>query len=984
MTLRPNFTCLGWLSFAGALSLAACADSGQTGSPVSQEPQPPYQSPGRAEPERPGTGSGVDSGGKTTQPDAVPRPLPKPGSTALLGSTLVVAEHGELVLLDVTAPNEPRTLGRAVLDEDAGAARGDAVSSSLLLAASLDRLVLGVGLTPHASESQLPSGTVARQAQEIVAVDASDLSAPRILSRYPMPADALEIAVRAGGYTALGARTAAAPTPDSFCEVGGGALTDIGIGSPPPAATGLWLEKFGPDAPLPERREFAAGHWLVATDQSHAIRIGVPAHETPRASFEVELVDLSSLETLFQTQLSPADLGTPLGAAFGADYSNGVLVIAGGSRLLGFDVASGSALPPLATPSPVENLYFLDPSQIALESSGSALAELDRSGASPALRLVPIAPGTPLTGPLLPFGNGYLALDGTGGQNQQLRVTSYVRDSAGALALVDQLQTDWVFSTNFFNGVPWRIDTAAERLSYTQPSADGGGLTGLIEGHAGQLSASDRAATEQMSPAPFAYGDTLLGFAAGVLQPIRIEPATSSEHLVPLAARRIVLEDVWFEVRHAGLIWARHRTDTGKTSLSVRAGEHDEPLVVELPHAVDAIVPIDTSHVAVFGFSVYGFCEYWREMQPDLAIGECGPDAGNGVSIVAIDAGRPRVVRSIALSSFLGGRPPAGIEQAIDWQGFLSVAPGKWALWAHFQQTCTSEATCKALGVPAYKSYATSGCSSGQTCDTGSHELTSGYFNASWLFPLDLSDPEAPVLEEPVREGAQLAAGGEVGFLDLARQLLGYDAPDGRVWGYAVDEPVYDASGSSVSDGHGQSLHRWYLQLVNDGAGEPSFEPRISVPGQPVLLGPGELAGGAAEHTAFTLEPRYAASGEQSLWLHRLRVSDGSAHIDQSLELGPGVLQARGVGERIAVLNGPVDYCAEDAEYRLQVLDASDGTLRLSSDLPLPASAGYGWGISPQQALDGTLHLTGGPALGGGTLTVDLGSDPPRLLSYSY
>jgi hypothetical protein len=84
------------------------------------------------------------------------------------------------------------------------------------------------------------------------------------------------------------------------------------------------------------------------------------------------------------------------------------------------------------------------------------------------------------------------------------------------------------------------------------------------------------------------------------------------------------------------------------------------------------------------------------------------------------------------------------------------------------------------------------------------------------------------------------------------------------------------------------------------------------------------------------------------------------------------------------VLNGPVDYCAEDAEYRLQVLDASDGTLRLSSDLPLPASAGYGWGISPQQALDGTLHLTGGPALGGGTLTVDLGSDPPRLLSYSY
>ena len=52
------------------------------------------------------------------------------------------------------------------------------------------------------------------------------------------------------------------------------------------------------------------------------------------------------------------------------------------------------------------------------------------------------------------------------------------------------------------------------------------------------------------------------------------------------------------------MIWARHRTDTGKSSLSVRASEHDEPTVLDLPHAVDAIEPIDASHVAVFGFSV--------------------------------------------------------------------------------------------------------------------------------------------------------------------------------------------------------------------------------------------------------------------------------------------------------------------------------------------------------------------------------------------
>jgi len=385
--------------------------------------------------------------------------------------------------------------------------------------------------------------------------------------------------------------------------------------------------------------------------------------------------------------------------------------------------------------------------------------------------------------------------------------------------------------------------------------------------------------------------------------------------------------------------------------------------------------------VAVFGFSVYGLCDYWRETRPEDAAFECGQNAGNGVSIVAVDAGRPRVVRSIALSSFLEGRPAAGIEQALDWQGFLPVAPGKWALWAHLQQRCTSEASCQALGVPAHKSYGTAGCSSGQTCQTGPVELTTGSFNASWLFPLDLTDPEAPVLEKAVREGAQLAAGGELG-MDLAQQLLGYDAPDGRVWGYAVDEPVYDASGNGVSDAHGQSLHNWYLQLVDEGGSEPSFAARISVPGQTVLVAPGALAGGSAEHTAFTLEPRYDAQGEQSLWLHRVRVSDGGGHIDQSLELGPDVIDARGVGQKIAVLSGPADYCAQGAEYELQVLDARESTLRLSVGVRLPAGAGYGWSVMPNQVLDGVIQLGGGP--GGGTLSLDLSTDPPRVLSYEY
>src|SRR5215510_12876249 len=108
MTRRTSLTWLGPASLGGLLTLAACsADSGQTGSPVSEPPPvrpPSYQSPGRKEPDRPGGGTGEGpntGGGGSGRPDAVPRPAPKPGTTALLGETLVIADRGQLVLVDV-------------------------------------------------------------------------------------------------------------------------------------------------------------------------------------------------------------------------------------------------------------------------------------------------------------------------------------------------------------------------------------------------------------------------------------------------------------------------------------------------------------------------------------------------------------------------------------------------------------------------------------------------------------------------------------------------------------------------------------------------------------------------------------------------------------------------------------------------------------------------------------------------------------------
>jgi hypothetical protein len=199
---------------------------------------------------------------------------------------------------------------------------------------------------------------------------------------------------------------------------------------------------------------------------------------------------------------------------------------------------------------------------------------------------------------------------------------------------------------------------------------------------------------------------------------------------------------------------------------------------------------------------------------------------------------------------------------------------------------------------------------------------------------------------------------------------------------------MYDSNGNSVTDSHGQSLHRWSLQLLDQHGASPSFGPRVNVPGEPVLLAAGDLAGGnraggAADHTVFSVEARYDQRGEQSLWLHRLRVTDSAARIDQSLELGPQVIGVRGVGQQVAVLSAPTDYCAPAAKYQLQVVDTREATLRTSTALELPADSAFGWSLSASQPLDGQLQLGGGPALGS-RLTVDLTTDPPSVLRYEY
>ena len=949
--------------------LAACAsDSGQTGSPASEPPE--YETPGRKPPEQPGGGT---NGGVGETPDSPPEqvlprpaPAPAPGSTALIGDRLLVAARGSLAVMDVTTPTAPSLLGRLPIEGDPG----------MLQARSLDRVIVSVYGAPHGASTQIPEVDVPSAQAELIEVDASAPAAPAIVRRDLVPEGSAGIVVREGGYTALGGTIEDGP---ATCAGAGGGTLLPDLPSQPKPIVSLWLSRFGADASTgDERREFGPGHWQLASDEAHAIRLGTPANASVSGDLEIEVVNLSSLETVYSVTVGSTALGTPASLQPSADFSGGVLVVAAGPRLLAFDAATGSPLLPVTTSSAIQGLRFLDDSTIGLDAAGSPLARLDRQSAAPALSLVPVSGGQ-FVGSLMPFGDGYLSLEGTGGgaTPQLLRASSYRIDETGTLVLVDELQTDWYFSTNWNNGTPWHVDPESARISYVMPVDNGDeARIGVIRLAGSELQGSNLASVGRMPPAPLLHGDAVLPFSGGLLSPVRISEALTLEALPPTT---LALDWVWFEVEHAGLIFARHRKDTGETYVSVRSGAFGEPLYLDVPHGVDALLPIDDGHLAVLGLAMWGLCDTLRETNP-ADFPECGPNNGNGVTILDIEGSDVGVGPTVELSSFMAGSPPQGVNRSLDWHGYLGVGPGKWALWGNLRDECTSDASCAALGVPAYRSMGSGGCSSNQVCDTGPIEFISGSSSASWLFVLDVTDPDAPVLEPAIREGEELRAGAEH-YSDLRQWLLGYESSGGNIWAYPHQEYVPNAEGNWVDDGHGGNLSKWYLQLLETADGSVSFDERINVPGETVLLTPGT---GSAEHIAYTLEPRYDDSDEQSMALDRVRIQNGGAFVEERLDLGKRLVATQPTEGFIAALTAPEEYCVEFTTYELRVADTRGATLALSQALPLPLPlSGVGWYLSGSPE-PGVVELSGGPARFSGRLKVDVTADPPAIISYEY
>jgi hypothetical protein len=943
------------------LALAACssADSGQTGSP-NHDPTD-YESPTPVTPMGGGSESNGDGGGRPV----VAQPVPTPSPAAVVESTLLVGGE-RLSLLEVSTAAEPELVGRL---ETGG-------HTQILSASALDRVVLLVAGAPSYSGETLPEAPLPWREQRIVELDASDPSAPEVVSTFAAPAETQAVVDLGAGYALVGGRYGAS----------GRACGDVTeIEQPPPPLESTWLRRYSNEGEVGAERSFGPSLFVVSNDRTHVVRVATDPEGAIGEDAELELIELTTLETVLSTSVDGRDFD----GAFGADHAGGQLLLAGGNRVFGWDVASGSALEPLATPSPVGAVRFLPGGELAaLSGGGNGLVRLDGDGA---LELVAVPEGGTVleaSDALQPFGDGFVALGGVGlASSPRVVAKRYVLDESGALAFVDELVTDWYY----WAARTFRVDPSTGRISYVLPVDDTDrGNVGVIALVDGALQASSLTEMAVFDPAPIPLPNGLIATTAHAIQSIEFELGATSPSLAPGDVVVTGLESVRDQLEHAGVLFTLHRTDTGRTSVRYRADEYATATNIELSHAANALVPVDATHLVVLGLTFSGQCEELiEEYGNDFS--ECSIDKRNGASVLTIDGSAVTLSSSVELTNDLLPATAEGAEQWLDWSGFLSFENGSLALLGSRTEVCTTEATCAAIGAVAYS--ATGGGSPGScgsaTCEPEPEPEPEpppevyGSVRQSLLLPVAVGPNSEAKLGAPVLGGARNDLS-EVYEYNVAHALLEYAGENGPVRAYNVREPIYDAEGNGVADSHGQGLARHYVQFIESNADEASFGEKVNVPGEAVMLEGAAYTREGRGRAVFTLEPAYRADDSPTTRLHRLRIEDGVAHLEESVDVGPYVAALRTADGELALLSLPGDYCASDARYELRVAKLDPGGIALSDPLVLQRGEGWGFRLTtypPESAESGKVHLFGGPAANG-RLIVDSTTNPPSIAAY--
>jgi hypothetical protein len=944
----------GLLVFGASLASLGCngaQSSGQTGSPF-QEP-PEYRSPGKFGPEEPGGGTG-NPGGPSIDNNPIWRRLPS-DLARLQGDLLLVfnAQRG-LLVFDVTTADDPQLIGTLPMELGSYpyALRTEPNAATLV--------ALEYSSVRSASLTDEPMAT---QTQRMIRVDLTDPTNPTRVADVALGGTFWGLQQQGNQFFAL---TQLYGEAELTCDEQGQPVYYVDQG---PAWKHLQVTQFSFDgAAFTEvaTAKLPSDGLGFITERGFA---GIP--NGYEAEHSLNWVGFDATAGL--SALSSVDLpGQVLGVAARQDQVAVAVQTDQGGLLKLYD-SSGAALEEVASLAltkvgPV--LEFL-PGMDKLALSGAA-GSLLIDVSTPTAPVAEALPGTVQR--LLATDAGLLGIGTTDGMPGSGAVFSLWEASTVTNSLTT-LTTDWpLFGLDSNEYEIWSVQGSTLALPF-QRQGDRTPALGVVEISDTGLTISGETRMHNHNPAPLLTGDPpTLAYGIGdtfveVLPLSTTAPASVEASSVVHDLREPVIRQHTENATHE-LELRVLPDETREAVFTPKDGS--EATVVELTHHADELI-VAGDFVVVAGLHWNSECQYLDPANGEPIDGnpQCGPQNDRALSVFSADG---TLIQTFPISTSMDlDDPIANAEAETNWDGYLRLSEDRLVFVVERIIRCNSQASCDALGVPAYTSYATPGgmsCADPDACPPVSNEpieIVSGHKLEMLYYLLDLGGAE-PRLLAPALGNGEVDLIGE-GPLDTSARALPFPG------GFALSgtEELYNEQGNSLTDANGEALQRFWLQrfLVDDD-GVIEALPAVNTPGRAFAF---------HDDTLLSAEPVFR-DGDRIATVHRSRVVNDGAFIEESVELGAGHISPMQIGDRAFVIQGPGDYCAATLESELFELDLSRAELSPNSVLTLPL-ANWSFDLSQPEAGSDVLYLRGGPLEYLGRLSLDVSQrGSPSIVQY--
>ncbi len=354
-----------------------------------------------------------------------------------------------------------------------------------------------------------------------------------------------------------------------------------------------------------------------------------------------------------------------------------------------------------------------------------------------------------------------------------------------------------------------------------------------------------------------------------------IDPAAAQSQVVAFAERPLAVA-----LRESERF--ELRTDyQGRRRLDIE--ENGMTTSVDLGYAATELRALDDALLA-YSLDRYDPC-YPRLSPPDDEFG-CSPDDRPALSLLKTT---PPTLESEAPLPMTDPSSVGDISQ--DWREILTQGQ-QVALLQRRSARCSNERNCTALGV--------------------AFDVVEGFgdFEQHWLFPFDRTTAtfETPLLlpDEP-------------GFTGLSAS------------GLSTRDATALVLSTPLSHDEDQVLlaHIELLRIPETTLSGLDRAERITVPGEPMFV---------AGERAVSIEPAGpVADTSVDVRVHSLRLSEGIAYIEQTLDLPAGHAAHAWAEQRGYVLLVPDDRCA-DPNSKVIAVSVANGVLSVSGDIQLPGT----------------------------------------------